>query len=93
MKFPKEAEKYDVAYKPTKKELDKFPDIQNGPSSLIQGSKVEIQQVGMHNFRLPLKYKTRDEQILELETKVGLDEAYRGDVVWACETLEINELR
>lgn len=70
MKFPKEAEKYDVAYKPTRKELDKFPDIQNGPSSLIQGSKVEIQQVGMHNFRLPLKYKTRDEQILELETKV-----------------------
>tara|TARA_B000000532_G_scaffold195343_1_gene161407 strand:+ start:3023 stop:3964 length:942 start_codon:yes stop_codon:yes gene_type:complete len=70
MKFPKEAEKYDMAYKPTKKELDKFPDIQNGPSSLIQGSKVEIQQVGMHNFRLPLKYKTRDEQILELETKV-----------------------
>ena len=59
-----------MAYKPTRKELDKFPDIQNGPSSLIQGSKVEIQQVGMHNFRLPLKYKTRDEQILELETKV-----------------------
>ncbi len=68
MNLQKEVEKSD--YKLTKQELDKLPDIQNGPSSLIKGSKVEIQQVGMHNFRLPLKYKTREGKILELETKV-----------------------
>ena len=49
--------KYDIDYKPSLKELEKFPDLQNGPSSLIKGSKVAIQQVGIHNFRIPLKYK------------------------------------
>ena len=61
---------YDSEYKPTKKDIETFPDLQNGPSCLIQGSPVEIQQVGIHNFRLPLKYKTRDNGNIELETKV-----------------------
>jgi len=61
---------YDNEYKPTKDDIKTFPDLQNGPSSLIQGSPVEIQQVGIHNFRLPLKYKTRDNGDIELETKV-----------------------
>ena len=34
---------YDSEYKPTKKDIETFPDLQNGPSSLIQGSPVEIQ--------------------------------------------------
>ena len=62
--------KYDSNYKPTKKEISNFPDIQNGPKSLILGSSVEIQQVGTHNFKLPLKYKKRNGDIIELETKV-----------------------
>ena len=61
---------YDSKYKPTKDDIETFPDLQNGPSSLIQGSPVEIQQVGIHNFRLPLKYATRDKKVVELETKV-----------------------
>jgi GTP cyclohydrolase I len=61
---------YDSKYKPTKDDIETFPDLQNGPSSLIQGSPVEIQQVGIHNFRLPLKYATRDKRVVELETKV-----------------------
>ena len=61
---------YDSEFKPTKKDIETFPDLQNGPSSLIQGSPVEIQQVGIHNFRLPLRYKTRDNGDIELETKV-----------------------
>lgn len=61
---------YDSNYKPTKEDIKTFPDLQNGPSSLIQGSPVAIQQVGIHNFRLPLKYKTRDNGSIELETKV-----------------------
>tara|TARA_B100000767_G_scaffold221199_1_gene209641 strand:+ start:2100 stop:3041 length:942 start_codon:yes stop_codon:yes gene_type:complete len=70
MKFLKDSMQYDNDYKPTKKEIANFPDLQNGPSSQINGSKVEIQQVGVHNFRLPLKYKTRDGKTIELETKV-----------------------
>ena len=69
-KYNEPDRKYDSEYKPTKDDIETFPDLQNGPSSLIQGSSVEIQQVGIHNFRLPLKYKTRDNGNIELETKV-----------------------
>ena len=61
---------FDSKFKPTKKDIETFPDLQNGPSSLIQGSPVAIQQVGIHNFRLPLRYQTRDNGDIELETKV-----------------------
>ena len=70
IKYNEPDREYDSEYKPTKKDIETFPDLQNGPSSLIQGSPVEIQQVGIHNFRLPLKYKTRDNGDIELETKV-----------------------
>ncbi len=61
---------YDRDYNPTKDDIESFPDLQNGPSSLIQGSPVAIHQVGIHNFRLPLKYKTRGGDSITLETKV-----------------------
>ena len=70
LKYNEPEREFDSKYKPTKEEIETFPDLQNGPSSLIQGSAVEIQQVGIHNFRIPLKYKTRDNGIIELETKV-----------------------
>jgi GTP cyclohydrolase I len=61
---------YDATYRPTKADIETFPDLQNGPSSLIQGAPVEIQQVGIHNFRLPLKYEKRGGGDIELETRV-----------------------
>lgn len=61
---------YDASYRPTAEDIKQFPDLQNGPSSLIQGAAVEIQQVGIHNFRLPLTFKTRAGESLVLETKV-----------------------
>lgn len=70
LKYNEPEREFDSKYKPTKDEIETFPDLQNGPSSLIQGAAVEIQQVGIHNFRIPLKYKTRDNGIIELETKV-----------------------
>ena len=61
---------YDSNYNPTKEDIQKrFPDLQNGPSSLIQGSEVSIQQVH-YNFKLPLKFKTKSGEDLTLETKV-----------------------
>lgn len=50
--------------------IDTLPDLQNGPSSLIQGRPVEIQQVGIHNFRVPLRFRKRDGGTIELETSV-----------------------
>ena len=47
-----------------------MPDLQNGPASLIQGERQEIQHVGISNFRLPIRYHTRDNGDLTLETSV-----------------------
>ena len=47
-----------------------MPDLQNGPSSLIKGAKEHIQHVGISNFRLPLRFHTRDGSNVTLETSV-----------------------
>jgi GTP cyclohydrolase I len=54
----------DAAYK------DSLPDLQNGPASLIVGARQTIQHVGISNFRLPIRYRTRDNGDLTLETSV-----------------------
>ena len=47
-----------------------MPDLQNGPSSLIRGAREQIQHVGISNFRLPIRFHTRDNGDLTLETSV-----------------------
>ncbi|MCB2135166.1 MAG: GTP cyclohydrolase I FolE2, partial [Rhodobacteraceae bacterium] len=47
-----------------------MPDLQNGPSSLIVGAKAQIQHVGISNFRLPIRFHTRDGGDVTLETSV-----------------------
>jgi len=61
--YPEEFE-VDDAYKAS------MPDLQNGPSSLIRGAKQQIQHVGISNFRLPIRFHTRDGGDLTLETSV-----------------------
>lgn len=62
-RYPEEF-RADAAYKAT------LPDLQNGPASLIVGAKTQIQHVGISNFRLPIRYHTRDNGDLTLETSV-----------------------
>ena len=54
----------DPAYKAT------LPDLQNGPASLIRGTRQQLQHVGISNFRLPIRFHTRDNGDLTLETSV-----------------------
>jgi len=54
----------DAAYRAT------LPDLQNGPASLIRGTRQQLQHVGISNFRLPIRYHTRDNGDLTLETSV-----------------------
>jgi GTP cyclohydrolase I len=54
----------DAAYRAT------MPDLQNGPSSLIRGARSRIQHVGISNFRLPIRFHTRDNGDITLETSV-----------------------
>ncbi|NIZ14161.1 GTP cyclohydrolase FolE2 [Phaeobacter sp. HF9A] len=59
-----------------------LPDLQNGPASLIRGAKEQIQHVGISNFRLPIRFHTRDNGDLTLETSitgtVSLDAEKKG---------------
>jgi GTP cyclohydrolase I len=50
--------------------LASMPDLQNGPASLIKGAHRRIQQVGISNFRLPIRHKLRDGTHMALETSV-----------------------
>ena len=47
-----------------------LPDLQNGPASLIRGARQHLQHVGISNFRLPIRFQTRDNGDLTLETSV-----------------------
>jgi GTP cyclohydrolase I len=61
---------YDSSFKATHEYIESLPDLQNGPASLIKGVNKQIQHVGVSNFKLPIKYKTRDGAELLIETSV-----------------------
>ena len=60
---------YDDAFRPSEGYRESMPDIMDSVES-SQDYPAPIQQVGVSNFRLPLKYRGRDGSILELETSV-----------------------
>ena len=73
--YPEEFQ-VDEAYRAT------LPDLQNGPESLIKGAKRNIEHVGISNFRLPIRFHTRDGGDIALETSVtgtvSLDAGKKG---------------
>ena len=73
---------YDPTFTVTDSYKESLPDLQNGPASLIEGANVPIQQVGISNFKLPLKYPTPSGELLTLETSVdgyvGLEAGKKG---------------
>lgn len=73
---------YDPTFTVSKDYKASMPDLQNGPASLIEGANVPIQQVGISNFKLPLKFPRPNGEIITLETTVdgyvGLDAGKKG---------------
>ncbi len=63
------ARSYDDAFRPTEEYRESMPDIMDSVESM-QGAAVPIQQVGVSNFRLPLKYRRANGEIVLLETSV-----------------------
>ena len=61
---------YPAGFRPDAQYRATLPDLQNGPESLIRGAKSRIQHVGISNFRLPIRFATRDGAPLVLETSV-----------------------
>ena len=69
-KYPAFSREYPENFTVDSKYKEGLPDLQNGPSSLIRGTQQQIQHVGISNFRLPIRFKTRDNGDLTLETSV-----------------------
>lgn len=73
---------YDPTFTLSDAYKNSLPDLQNGPSSLIEGADVPIQQVGISNFRIPLKYAAANGETHTLETSVdgyvSLDAGIKG---------------
>jgi len=61
---------YDRKFKPDAAYRATLPDMMDAAHDAIQGANVPIQQVGIHNFKLPLKYRTKGGKTLTLETSV-----------------------
>lgn len=60
---------YDAKFKPTTEYRETLPDMMVAVDA-IQGANVPIQQVGVSNFKLPLRYARRRGGSIELETSV-----------------------
>ena len=61
---------YDAKFKVTPAYRASLPDMMEAAHDAIQGAHVPIQQVGVHNFKLPLKFRTKRRAILTLEASV-----------------------
>ena len=61
---------YDESFQSSEEYRESLPDIQNAHSDYISGAKVAINQVGISNFKLPLKFRTKDGGVINLETSV-----------------------
>ena len=68
--YPELSREYDADFVVDEEYKCLLPDLQNGPASLIKGSKQQIQHVGISNFRLPIRFHTRESGDLTLETSV-----------------------
>ncbi|WP_101065380.1 GTP cyclohydrolase FolE2 [Roseovarius salinarum] len=68
--YPVLSREYPQEFTPDAAYKQSMPDLQNGPSSLIRGARQQLQHVGISNFRLPIRFHTRDNGDLTLETSV-----------------------
>lgn len=64
------ARRYDRKFRSTQAHKASLPDMMRAAHDAIQGANVPIQQVGIHNFRLPLRIRTKGGKILTLEARV-----------------------
>lgn len=69
-KTPAVLHRYEENFHPASDYLSSLPDVQNADRNTINGANVPIMQVGMHNFKLPLKVLTGDCQVREVEASV-----------------------
>lgn len=67
---PRLARKYDEKFAVTPEYRRTLPDMMEAAHDAVQGAHVPIQQVGVSNFRLPLRFRTKAGAELTLEASV-----------------------
>ena len=66
----KPSRSYNPAFQTSEEYREHLPDMQNAQEDHISGAKVAINQVGISNFKLPLKFKTKSGAVIDLEVSV-----------------------
>ncbi len=61
---------YDRKFSVTDAYRASLPDMMEAAHDAIQGAHVPIQQVGVSNFKLPLKFRTKKGEVLTLEASI-----------------------
>jgi GTP cyclohydrolase I len=67
---PRIARGYDRKFSATSAYRATLPDMMEASHDAIHGANVPIQQVGVHNFKLPLKFRTKKGEALTLEASI-----------------------
>jgi len=67
---PKLSRNYDTKFRASDSYRDSMPDVLEAEHVVPRGEHRPQQQVGIHNFRLPLRYQTAAGELLTLETSV-----------------------
>lgn len=67
---PKLKRGYDAKFRVTNAYRASLPDMMEAAHDAIHGVNVPIQQVGVHNFKLPLKFRTKAGKLLTLEASI-----------------------
>jgi len=67
---PRIARVYDAKLRVSPEYRESLPDMMEAAHEAVQGAHVPIQQVGVSNFKLPLRYRTKAGRILTLETSI-----------------------
>lgn len=62
--------RYESDFKMSGEYRSSLPDVQNSDKRFIRGANVPIMQVGTHNFKMPLKFLSKDCEVRELEASV-----------------------
>ena len=68
--YPALSRDYPADFTPDEAYRRSMPDLQNGPASLIRGARAPIQHVGISNFRLPVRFHSRDGEDVTLQASV-----------------------
>ena len=67
---PRVSRRYDAAFRVSNAYRRSLPDMMEAAQDSIQGAQVAIQQVGVSDFKLPLRFRTKRGSILTLEASI-----------------------